>query len=208
MRKGLSKQDAMAESVRVNAFPVFLTSLTTAIGFLALNLSDVRPFNDLGNITTIGVIAAFIYSMVLLPALVALLPIPASTKTATTGSSLVAGLAEFVIARRRGLFWFGILAISFLSAMVGRNQLNDEMIKYFDESFALRTDTDFITENLSGVYTMGVLHGLGEGGGGFRSGFSAPSRSLCGLAPGSTRSAPRLDAERHVQASQQEHARG
>ena len=165
MRKGLSKKEAMAESVRINATPVFLTSLTTAIGFLALNLSEVRPFNDLGNITTIGVVGAFVYAMVLLPLLVALLPVRADTKAATTGSSLVAGLAELVIARRKGLLWFGVLAVSFLGAMVGRNELNDEFIRYFDRSFALRTDTDFVSENLSGIYTMEFSLESGEEGG-------------------------------------------
>ena len=165
MREGLSKKDAMAESMRVNASPVFLTSLTTAIGFLALNLSDVRPFNDLGNIATIGITAAFIYTMVLLPALVAVLPIRVSRRTAATGSSLVAGLAELVISWRRSLLLFGVFAISFLSAMVGRNELNDEFIKYFDESFPLRTDTDFITERLSGVYTMEFSIESGKEGG-------------------------------------------
>ena len=50
MRSGMNKKEAMTESIRINLGPVFLTSLTTAIGLLALNLSDVRPFNDLGNI--------------------------------------------------------------------------------------------------------------------------------------------------------------
>ena len=77
MRKGMPKKEAMTESMRINLSPVFLTSLTTCIGLLALNLSDVRPFNDLGNIATIGVTAAFLYTVVLLPPLVAIFPIRA-----------------------------------------------------------------------------------------------------------------------------------
>ena len=78
MRKGMPKKEAMTESMRINLSPVFLTSLTTCIGLLALNLSDVRPFNDLGNISTIGVTAAFLYTIVLLPPLAAIFPIRAS----------------------------------------------------------------------------------------------------------------------------------
>ena len=165
MRKGLSKKEAMTESLRINLGPVFLTSLTTCIGLLGLNLSDVRPFNDLGNIATMGVTAAFLYTLVVLPALVAILPIRASKKVAAERATPVVNLGEFVIAHRKGLLWFGTIAVAFLTVMVTRNELNDEFVKYFDESFAFRTDTDFTSENLSGIYTMEFSLGSGEDGG-------------------------------------------
>jgi hypothetical protein len=165
MKKGLSKKEAMTESLRINLGPVFLTSLTTCIGLLGLNLSDVRPFNDLGNIATIGVTAAFLYTLVVLPALVAIFPMRASKKVAAERSTPVVKLGELVIAQRKGLLWFGVVAIAFLSVMVTRNELNDEFVKYFDESFAFRTDTDFTSENLSGIYTMEFSLGSGEEGG-------------------------------------------
>ncbi|HSG06310.1 MAG TPA: MMPL family transporter, partial [Nitrospiria bacterium] len=63
MRRGQSKRQAIVESLRVNLQPIFLTTVTTAIGFLTLNFSDTPPFNDLGNMVAIGVIAAFYYSV-------------------------------------------------------------------------------------------------------------------------------------------------
>ena len=165
MHKGMAKKEAMTESLRINLGPVFLTSLTTCIGLLALNLSDVRPFNDLGNIATMGVTAAFLYTLVVVPPLVAIFPIRASKRPAAERSTPIVNLGELVIARRRGLLWLGVIAIAFLSVMVTRNQLNDEFVKYFDESFAFRTDTDFASENLSGIYTMEFSLGSGEEGG-------------------------------------------
>ncbi len=50
MRLGKPRHEAVAESLRVNLQPVFLTSATTAIGFLTMNFSDAPPFRDLGNI--------------------------------------------------------------------------------------------------------------------------------------------------------------
>ena len=69
IRNGSDKQTAMKESLRVNFMPVFLTSLTTAIGFLSLNTSDSPPFGDLGNVAAMGVMVAFVLSITLLPAL-------------------------------------------------------------------------------------------------------------------------------------------
>ena len=67
--RGLDKNQAIIESVRSNAWPVFLTSATTAAGFLTLNSSDSPPFHVLGNLVAFGVLWAFIYSMTLLPGL-------------------------------------------------------------------------------------------------------------------------------------------
>jgi predicted RND superfamily exporter protein len=49
---------AMVEALRINLQPIFLTSLTTAIGFLSMNFSDAPPFRDLGNTVAIGVVPA------------------------------------------------------------------------------------------------------------------------------------------------------
>jgi predicted RND superfamily exporter protein len=55
MSAGADQEQAIVESLRQNLRPVFLTSLTTIIGFLSLNFSDTPPFHDLGNITAMGV---------------------------------------------------------------------------------------------------------------------------------------------------------
>ncbi|MCY3750883.1 MAG: MMPL family transporter, partial [Gammaproteobacteria bacterium] len=75
--RGLDKNEAIIESLRSNAWPVFLTSATTAGGFLTLNSSDSPPFHVLGNLVAFGVLWAFIYSMTVLPALLSVLPLRA-----------------------------------------------------------------------------------------------------------------------------------
>jgi predicted RND superfamily exporter protein len=165
MYEGTPKKKAMLESLHINLSPVFLTSLTTAIGLLALNLSEVQMFNDLGNIATIGVIAAFLYTLVLLPPLVAIFPIRVSKKPASERWAPVVRLGEFVIAQRKRLLWLGVALIVLLGVMVGRNELNDQFIEYYDESFAFRTGTDFTSKNLSGIYTMEFSLDSGEEGG-------------------------------------------
>ncbi|MFQ5587158.1 MAG: MMPL family transporter, partial [Thermodesulfobacteriota bacterium] len=74
MRHGMEKREAIIESLRINLQPIFLTSITTAIGFLSMSFSDAPPFRDLGNIVAVGVIFAF-FSILFLPALMSLLPV-------------------------------------------------------------------------------------------------------------------------------------
>lgn len=151
MRAGKDKITAMKESLRVNFMPVFLTSVTTAIGFLSLNTSDAPPFGDLGNVAAMGVMAAFVFSIFLLPALAAVLPSKVEVKETKT-SELMANLADWVIAKRKSLLIsMGLIAVVLIS-LVPRNELNDVFVNYFDERIEFRTDTDYIVKNLTGLY--------------------------------------------------------
>ncbi len=164
MRQGMGKVDAIVESLRVNFTPVFLTSLTTAIGFLSMNFSDAPPFRHLGNMTAVGVTVAFVYSISLLPALMSLLPMRVKQVRAT-GTTMFDRLADFVINRRGVVLWVSAAIVLGLSAFVPRNILNDQFVQYFDESIQFRTDTDFTTQNMSGLYRVDFSVGAGESGG-------------------------------------------
>ncbi len=164
MRRGLDKQAALVESLRSNARAVFLTSLTTAIGFLSLNTSDSPPFGDLGNITAIGVLWAYLLSVTLLPALVMALPVRVGPERKRS-VSWVARLAEFVLRRREPVFWGSVIAVAALVAFIPKNELNDEFVKYFGESTDFRQATDFTTENLTGIYYLDYSLGSGVSGG-------------------------------------------
>ena len=163
MRHGLEKNAAVIDSLRVNIQPVFLTSLTTIIGFLSMNFSDAPPFRDLGNIVAMGVAAAFVFSVTFLPALVSILPVRVKPGI-ERNTRFVDLFADFVISYRNYLFWgMGVLVLTLVS-FLPRNELNDEFIKYFDETVSFRTDTEFATENITGIYT--IEYSLSEGNSG------------------------------------------
>ena len=163
LRTGFEKKIAMQESLRINLQPVFLTSVTTAIGFLSLNFSDAPPFRDLGNMVAIGVILAWLFSITFLPALMMILPVRVKVQD-ELDNSLMKRLAEWVIQYRKPLLIInGVIAIVMMS-FVPRNQLNDEFVKYFDKTTEFRQGTDFLNENMGGIYTVEFsIHASGEG---------------------------------------------
>lgn len=166
MRRGDSKQEAIIETLRVNFMPVFITSLTTIIGFLSMNTSDSPPFRDLGNLTSVGMAAAFLFSVLTLPALMAILPMKVKKRNADGPKlSYLDRLAEFVIARRVPVLIGSVLFIFVFSSFVVKNELNDEFIKYFSNDVPFRQDTDYISDNLTGIYTMEFSLGTEEAGG-------------------------------------------
>jgi predicted RND superfamily exporter protein len=159
--KGLHKTNAMVESIRINFQPVMLTSVTTAIGFLTLNFSDSPPFHDLGNIVSIGVLAAFAFAMLYLPAIMMLLP---SKKISTefAKSSKMQFISDLVIRQRTKLLVGMSALIIVLLALIPQNKLDDNTIEYFDWSIKFRSDSEKIAETLTGVMSMN--YSLNSGG--------------------------------------------
>jgi len=164
MRHGETKHDAMVDSIRINMQPVFLTSVTTAIGFLSMNFSDAPPFRDLGNIVAMGVMIAFVLSVTFLPAISMILPGRQKVED-TTSSVMMRRFAEFVIAKRTKLLVFMSIACLVLISFVPKNELNDDFVKYFSERIEFRRDADFASKNLSGLYLLNYSLESGEDGG-------------------------------------------
>lgn len=167
MRKGLGKREAIIESLRVNFMPVFITSLTTIIGFLSMNTAEVPPFRDLGNITAVGMTGAFLFSVTLLPALMSLLPVRIKQNTQTDGANggFYHKIADTVIGKRWATLSASIAVITLLGYFAYNIELNDEFVKYFDRSVTFRQDTDFINDNLTGIYNAEFSLAAGEPGG-------------------------------------------
>ena len=162
MHTGMEKRPAIVESLRVNIQPVTLTSVTTAIGFLSMNFSDAPPFRDLGNMVAMGIMAAWVLSLVFLPAMIAVLPV--RVKQQNNDNSGMVRLGEFVIRNRKPLLWGNLLLVVMLAFAIPKNELNDQFVEYFDDSIEFRRATDFTTENLTGIYTIDYSLRSGEAG--------------------------------------------
>ncbi|KPJ97160.1 MAG: RND transporter [Gammaproteobacteria bacterium SG8_15] len=165
MRQGLEKKAAMIESLRINMQPVFLASVTTALGFLSMNFADVPPFIHLGNMVAIGVLASFVFTVFFLPAFMMLLPVRVRVRQAGDGYLMMDHVGEFVVNNRKRLMWGMMVVIVTLIAFIPRNELNDVFVHYFDHSIKFRTDADYFTENLSGLYIIDYSLDSGEAGG-------------------------------------------
>ncbi len=166
LRRGKTKLEAIRESVIVNFRPVLLTSISTIIGFLTMNFSDVPPFNHLGNITSAGVAAAFLYSITFLPAFISILPFRVKVLSEEKqNNQLIERFGEWVIKKQNALFYGGAATAILVGLFLFNNQLNDRFVDYFDDSIQFKTDTDFTTKNLTGIYQVQYSLGAGESGG-------------------------------------------
>ncbi|MDX1692219.1 MAG: MMPL family transporter [Ketobacteraceae bacterium] len=167
---GHSKRRAVRLALRINFMPMLITSVTTAIGLLCLNFSDSPPYRTLGNTVAFGAILAFVLTVVLLPALLMWLPVPARLRATATTSSLnhfrlMENLGQFIIGHNRWILGVTAVIALALSANILQIRVDDQWDKYFDDSFAI-TDSFAEMENyFGGGHFVDFSAGAGAGQG-------------------------------------------
>ena len=164
MHRGMERKAAIAHALKINSRPIFLTSITTAIGFLSLNFSEMPPFRVMGNIVAFGSMCAFVYSITLLPALLAAMPMRTPAKR-ENNVEFFDRLGNFVVSKSTALL--GVFAVLALVSAIGisRIELNDNNLKLLDDSYELRQSADFINANFSGLDTFEYSLSSGREGG-------------------------------------------
>ena len=150
-QEGILNEDAIAKSVDRNAKAIFYTSLTTIIGFLSLNASDSPPFRDLGNFVALGVMMAFLFSVLLLPLLLMFFP------CSPWGNLIqITWKAWIDMCHRNARSIVALTVMILLGSVYGlkKNDFNDDWIAYFDESVSFRQAVDISEQHLSGTTTL------------------------------------------------------
>ncbi|WP_122053762.1 RND family transporter [Vibrio sp. Evd11] len=158
MQRGMEKARAIQYSIKLNAMPILITSVTTAIGFLMMNMSDSPVLRDFGNLSALGVIIACFLSVTMLPALLKLLPVKTlpANEAAESKVTFMDKLGDFVVANRKALLPISTLVIVGAAALIPLNKVNDESVKYFDTSSEFRQAADFMEQTVSGMTTISI----------------------------------------------------
>jgi len=120
LERGRSSTETITIVMKELNAPVIITSVTTAFGFLALNVSNIGSVGELGIFTATGVIFAMFFSLTFIPAVLALLPVP-KRMLAQSGSCrmnrLAANYAAFVV-NQKNILVFIVLAIIIFSVFL------------------------------------------------------------------------------------------
>ena len=164
LRQGMDRRRAAIHSLEVNLWPVFLTSVTTAIGFLSLNFADMPPFRVMGNMVAFGSLCAFVYAVTLLPAFLSIVPLR-SRPVRPGETDFFDRFGQFVVSYRMALLWSFAVVTVVLIAGISRIELKENWLELLDDSYEFRRSTDFISENFTGVETYEYSLSSGREGG-------------------------------------------
>ena len=147
-------KEAMIESLTLNLQPLFLTSLTTAIGFLSLNLAPLEPLRGIGNGVAVGVFLAFIFTILLLAPLVSYFNVKKS-KNVDFQKQIARKLGQFSIRNHKKLLVIIPVISCFLIAFIPLNKTNDNPLKFYSERYtSMAADSEWLSERLGGTFPV------------------------------------------------------
>tara|TARA_R110002073_G_scaffold57184_1_gene145536 strand:- start:6529 stop:8835 length:2307 start_codon:yes stop_codon:yes gene_type:complete len=152
LRLGNDKRTALGTSLHHTLYPILLTSITTALGFISMNFSDSPPFRELGNIAAAGVLGALWVTLAILPSLILITPFKSSTG-ARTGLPMER-LSRLVTGHSTAIFWSSLALVILAISFIPRLQLNDDPTSYFSSDVALTDAIRVVEEKLSGNQSL------------------------------------------------------
>ena len=157
---------AVAKSFEENRYAITITILTTALGFISMNVAASPPLRTLGNIVVIGLIVALLLALFVVPPILRRLKLRRPTDVP---SQAVLGWMISFISNRRGFILLVAAGISFACAGgISYIKLDDDFIRYFDRNFDYRVASDFAEDNLTGLnllefaFESGEPHGIND----------------------------------------------
>jgi predicted RND superfamily exporter protein len=158
-RAGLTSGEVVSETLQTTTAPLFIAALTTVIGFLSLAVNSIVSIRELGLYASLGISVAFFLSIVLVPAFLVLLPLPAGRVEAFSPrmSAALRALARLSSHHRRVVIAVGLL-IAVLSTWQGASiQVGSDFQSFFRETDPIRQATDAINRALVGSMTFYVV---------------------------------------------------
>lgn len=161
-----TKKEATIDMLQQMWKPVAMTSVTTAIGFVALLTSQVYPIKYFGIFTAFGVLMAMVFSLAIIPAGIMIFGLPKVKKAAKNKTNTESGLAYSFAAKvlkRKSVSIFVTAAVIILS-IVGMQKIwiNSSFLDKFEKDSEIVLTDKFINEHFGGTTTLNLI--LDSGG--------------------------------------------
>lgn len=158
--------EAMRKACRELMEPLFLTTLTTAIGMLSLSISRVEAIREFGYFAAFGVTAAFLLTVTFVPIAISYLPAPRERKQENLLSArFLEGVHRFTMRHSRPIILAATLLVVGSALATTQVRAESAFLKIFKPSAQVRIDTEKIQDALGGIVTLEIMVDTGREGG-------------------------------------------
>ena len=151
--KGVEKRQAILNTMAEMKTPVVMTSLTTAAGFLSLLSAFLVPQRHFGIVTAIGVMAAMLFSLVLIPAVFSLLKKPRVRdlkKGLRPLTRVLLGFEKVIIGHRRTVLVVSLIIFGVMAAGIPRLRVETSNEEFLGKDHEAVQVLDFTSDYFSG----------------------------------------------------------
>jgi predicted RND superfamily exporter protein len=161
-QKTKNKVDSIAYALEHSGLAVLMTSLTTAAGLLSFSTAELVTIAEMGRFAAAGVIIAFFYTVTLLPALIAIVPV--ETKPERVDAKTEKRMDAFLLffAKTSTKFPKQILVIALIFFIVSifyitQLRFSQNLIDFYPDDMKVKTDLLFVDDKLKGTITVEVV---------------------------------------------------
>ena len=157
-----SKAAALTEALGHSGLAVVMTSLTTAVGLASFATAEVAPISDLGIFASLGVLLALVYTLLLLPALLAVTRIRPKKNGRQTGhpavfDKILDWITDFSTRRAKGVVIVSLLLIGLGLAGALRLHFSHDLLRWLPRDLPAYLATLKIDKELKGTVSFEVI---------------------------------------------------
>ena len=163
--KGTPKRMAILTTMEEMKGPVVMTSLTTAVGFLSLLTAFMVPQRHFGIVTAIGVLAAMVFSLVLIPAVMSLLKKPRVrdlSKGLRPLTQVLMGFEKAIVGHRKTVMVVALIIFGVMLAGIPRLRVETSNEEFLGKDHAAVQVLDFTSKYFSGDMNIMVEFDTGQ----------------------------------------------
>ncbi len=166
-RKSRSKEEAIVYSMGHSGLAVVMTAATTAGGLFSFSTSDVAPIADVGIFAGTGVLLAMVYTIILLPALLAVIPVKIvkNKKDLSEDTAIDRLLAKIGLISTGHPYKILIIAtviIAFSIPGIMKIRFSHDILKWLPKSNSVRVATEKIDKELRGSVSLEIILDTGK----------------------------------------------
>ena len=162
-----NKRKAVAFALSHSGLAVIMTNVTTASGLMSFSTADVAPIADIGVFAGIGVLLAFIYTLILIPAFLSLIPLKPRKRTHPQGQSSMMDrflntVSSFSTKRPWPILIVGCILILGSFAFAIQLRFSHHVLGWFPKDNSVRVATETIDSQLRGSVSLEVIIDTGQ----------------------------------------------
>ena len=139
--------------------PMFFTSVTSAVGFGSLALADIPPVRIFGLFVAFGIMAAWLFTNTIVPAIVMLMNEEKLTaflekrqKKTSSLDKILKAFGRFSFYRSKAILFASLIILIIGIIGIYQIRINDNPVKWFKPSHKIRIGDDVMNKFFGGTY--------------------------------------------------------
>ena len=166
-RKNRSREKAIVYSIGHSGLAVLMTAATTAGGLFSFSTSEVAPIADVGIFAGTGVLLAMVYTIILLPALLAIVPVKIKKNKKdlsedTTIDRFLAKTGRISTGHPYKILIISTVIITFSIAGIMKIRFSHDVLKWLPKNNSARIATEKIDKELRGSASLEIVLDTGK----------------------------------------------